>query len=139
MTNHMQTTCNKLTELKLNDPHDVAVNKTDKYYETFLTLQLYSSSEAKKKPPPTSVKVKFALTTLYTLFFLNLRPTTIITSLINVSTFIFCFIPTVFQSYLIVKCIKTSSVKRLIMINHIQNDSFSLHNVCILCIFIMYI
>ncbi len=34
----------------------------------------------------------------------------------------------------------TSAVKRLIAINHIQNKSFCLHNicVCILCIFIMY-
>ncbi len=138
MTNHMQTTCNKLTELKLNDPHDVAVNKRDKYYETFLTLQLYSSSEAKKNSSHISQSQVCSDHTVHTLF-LNLRPTTIITSLINVSTFIFCFIPTVFQSYLIVKCIKTSSVKRLIMINRIQNNSFSLHNVCIQCIFIMYI
>ncbi len=32
-----------------------------------------------------------------------------------------------------------TAVKRLIMINRIQNKSFCLHNVCVLCIFIMYI
>ncbi len=32
-----------------------------------------------------------------------------------------------------------SGVKQLIMINHIQNKSFCLHNIWVLCIFIMYI
>ncbi len=34
-----------------------------------------------------------------------------------------------------------SAVKRLIVINRIQNKSFCLHNiyVCVLCLFIMYI
>ncbi len=36
-------------------------------------------------------------------------------------------------------CVCLCAVKRLIMINHIQNKSFRLHNICVLCIFIMYI
>ncbi len=35
--------------------------------------------------------------------------------------------------------LKFSAVKELIAINHIQNKSFCLHNVCVLCIFILCI
>ncbi len=40
---------------------------------------------------------------------------------------------------LILIYIYISTAKRLIAINHIQNKSFCLHNMCVLCIFIMYI
>ncbi len=36
-------------------------------------------------------------------------------------------------------CVYFSAVKQLIATNRIQNKSFCLQNMCILCIFIMYI
>ncbi len=39
--------------------------------------------------------------------------------------------------YKLYVCVCISAVKRLIAINHIHNKSFCLHDVCVLCIFIM--
>ncbi len=38
-----------------------------------------------------------------------------------------------------IKVIKMSAVKRLIAINHIQNKSFCLHNICVCSVYICYV
>ncbi len=35
--------------------------------------------------------------------------------------------------------LKMSAVKRLIVINHIQNKSFCLHNICVCTVYIYYV
>ncbi len=57
--------------------------------------------------------------------------------------FVFChfitFVSLFYDLFRKVASHNTTAVKRLIAINHIQNKSFCLHNICMCTVFIMYI